>query len=78
MASMSLSEDGCSIRCNGPGCQAVADAPVALRSVLSARALHPRTIVGWLYVADGERCLHFCPRCAPRYLEAISLRAIGE
>jgi len=68
---MSLSLNGQHVMCDGIGCLARADAPIALRSKLGhARATEE--IDGWLFVAKRGQWHHYCPNCLPLHLESLS------
>ncbi|GEM_PF-3242713 len=83
---MSLTKNGSEVRCDGrlsdgAACGERAAVPIALRSRLSAGDA-PRqenataAITGWMFVTDGGRVRHFCPRCGR--LCALSLEGGGE
>ena len=65
---MSLSAAGRYITCDGAGCSARADIPVALRPLLGSDKTTAQSS-GWLFAARRGKQSHFCPSCLPLYLE---------
>ena len=76
---LSTIEEGKWIVCDGEDCRAGARAPVGLHSFLPECPESPHSTQGWLFVHEDEQTSHFCPRCAPHYLDALSdsERAMG-
>ena len=68
---MSMSGDGQHVTCDGAGCLARADVPVALRPLLS-RDKATEQINGWLFSARQGNWCHYCPDCLPLYLGSHS------
>jgi hypothetical protein len=69
---MSLMKSGKWISCDGERCDAVVEAPIALRSVLSPSPHREHAASRWLFVARKDSWRHFCPRCAPRHLHLLT------
>ncbi len=65
---MSITHNGRQITCNGDGCQAEADAPVALHPLLCGDDSSKQQINGWLFIASGGEWRHYCPSCLIGYL----------
>src|SRR5579871_64586 len=63
---MSLNSTGKIITCDGERCTATTLVPVALRSTLTPAA--PPSTMGWLFVQGAAGTQHFCPACAPDFL----------
>lgn len=75
---MSITGDGSQIVCDGAGCQSWADAPVALRPLLSSDlSAAERRVDGWLFVAGGGQWSHYCPLCQAHYLAGIHAPVIA-
>ncbi len=75
---MSITSDGSQIVCDGVGCQSWADAPVALRPLLSSELSAPeRRVDGWLFVTVGGQWKHFCPLCQETYLVGLHAPVIA-
>ena len=68
---MSMSVNGQLVTCNGEGCQARADVPIALRRMLGDDQAIEH-ISGWLFTARRGEWRHYCPDCLPLYLERLS------
>ncbi len=72
---MSLTKDGQTISCDGPGndgtgCPHTMRLPIGLRQLLNPNELPPTN--GWLCVLGRGVARHFCPECAPDFLNTIS------
>lgn len=63
---MSLAVDGRHILCDGEGCDATSGIPVALNAILGTTVAVAQ---GWLHILRQSTAFHFCPECAPQYLE---------
>ena len=61
---MSMSANGRRIRCDGPGCEAQANAPVGHRRTVSEGAAR-----GWLFLFNQGNWAHLCPACIHRYAD---------
>lgn len=71
---MSLSEDGRTITCDGPGaglagCPHTMRLPIGLRQLLRPNESPPAN--GWLCVV-GSDTRHYCPDCAPGLLKSLA------
>jgi hypothetical protein len=69
---VSTIEGGRWIVCDDAGCHATALALIALQPLLNKHPDAPLSTKGWLFVLKNERTCHFCPRCAPHYLNTFS------
>lgn len=67
---MSVSTNGRQVVCDGAGCSARADVPIALRPLLGDDRAAER-IGGWLFAARRGQWRHYCPACLPRYLDTL-------
>ncbi len=65
---MSVHIGGQYIHCDGEKCEAIAHLPVALRSTLG-RSPRVSDAAGWLFKQCGNLTLHFCPKCAFKYID---------
>lgn len=74
---MSMSGDGQHVTCDGAGCFARADVPVALRPLLG-RDKATEQINGWLFTARRGQWRHYCQACLPLYLESLSEPCASE
>jgi hypothetical protein len=68
---LSIRADGKYLFCDGPDCQARTLAPVALQTLLPPDS-QAHSTRGWLFVHEDEGIRHYCPRCAPRFLDALA------
>jgi len=66
-----MSADGRHVTCDGAGCLARAEVPVALRPLLS-RGKATEQINGWLFSARSGVWHHYCQACTLLYLESHS------
>lgn len=72
---MSLSKDGRTITCDGPGagltgCPHTMRLPIGLRQRLRPNESPPAH--GWLCVARSDNTCHYCPDCAPGLLKSLA------
>ena len=68
---MSMAFNGRIVTCDGAGCLACADVPIALRPMLSDDR-ETKGIEGWLFTANQGKWRHFCPECQPLHLESLA------
>jgi hypothetical protein len=72
-SSMSFSAGKRYVCCDGEKCTQMTALPVGLRTSLSEGKEPPKnTVEGWIFVANGDEYLHFCPRCVPKYLLTLA------
>ncbi len=72
---MSLSQDGRTLTCDGPGagvtgCPRTMRLPIGLRQLLRPNESPPAN--GWLCVVGSDNTGHYCPDCAPGFLKSLS------
>lgn len=68
---MTAKSDGRWIVCDGEDCNARALAVIALLPALQPDPATPLEPTGRLFVLSSGKTRHFCPDCAPYYLDAL-------
>ena len=61
------------VACEGVGCLARAEVPIALHPILGGvRTSSSERIEGWLFVANRGVWHHYCHNCLPSYLASLA------
>lgn len=69
---MSIDKGGKQIHCDDESCDAVARAPIALRSHLGGDSSETPTVEGWLFIVRKGEIRHYCPKCTLQHLTELS------